>query len=441
MMYLKVRPYPQEDESLPGYLLRLSDDNGYYDITHILELIEASRSHISTIHYWQYDCATVFIERLAPLLKRDVEKVFPAYRHQYSDQLIFEENRLIQDLRVTHLRLCPKCLHQKGTFDWRWSMAHIAHCQEHQCLLIDTCPHCNEPLDLKTEIFTHCPSCKAPWESMEVPKQSITQLEKESWEKLAHSPVKKDRMTDVIILTILFLARPYDSTFRKCLRLPKLTNYSELVALAYRILTTQEAMDEWAMSCLDLRRNISNLGPVGVFLPIHNWLWEIGKLGYEYPHHIPEDICEPKTCPSFQEYDGFIAKPRLKLSENPEDLRYQFPADGLPRLFPQCVLSYPEMRKAFVSAMYFNPHRFQRTFLDLRKLSSQLESVMQKHSEDWVKVSYQDETKGQDSSFADVIDDLLSQQIEGAIEDLSFQNIFLPRGKASELFLIHIDGD
>lgn len=121
MNMLGVRPYPESSESLLGYCVRLCKLNGLSGLRMLYELIEIpsigknkSRSEL--------DRSAVVMEKLAPVLGREISVLQDAFSAQ-SPAWVYDEKRLIQDVRIEHPRICPKCISEKGFVDWRWGLA------------------------------------------------------------------------------------------------------------------------------------------------------------------------------------------------------------------------------------------------------------------------------------------------------------------------------
>lgn len=181
MYVLGVRPYPEENESLLGYLFRLAKVNGAPDLFSLMKRVGVKRTQVKSIHYWDHDVASEVIAKLAPFLNREPAKVFPDCDRQYDHNLVFKEHRMLQDMRVCHVRICPECLKGKSYFDWRWTLAHVAHCPKHQCKLLDACPHCGSLFKLKRELYQQCPQCGFQWNDFQATLSQPSSMEMAVW--------------------------------------------------------------------------------------------------------------------------------------------------------------------------------------------------------------------------------------------------------------------
>ena len=382
MYVLGVRPYPKESESLMGYLFRLAKVNGAPDLFSLMKRIGVKRTQVKSIHYWDQDVAIEAIGKLAPFLNREPAKVFSDYSRQYDRNLVFKEHRILQDMRVCHVRICSECLKEKAQFDWRWTLAHIAHCPRHQCQLLDACPHCGSLFKLKSELYKQCPHCGLQWNELQTKPSQPSPMEMAIWNHFEKASDTFSKPTDAILTTIVFLARPYDSTHQQCKRLPAFSGYTELVSLAYSMLQ-------------------SNLAEPTISLP---------------------------------ELSAFVHKQRLKLASNPEDLRIPMPADNLLHILPQKVLDYPSLKRAFAPSMLIPPAKNKRAFVDLRLAVKQINNVIKCPEYGWIKITQKLLTKEQRPNYSSIIVEILLGNLKGLIGDLSFSEIYLPPDTADELF-------
>jgi len=61
------------------------------------------------------------------------------------------------------LSYCPSCLRDYGSFKTYWRLAYYIHCPEHDCELLDSCPHCDSPIvphKVLTGNIAHCFNCQ-----------------------------------------------------------------------------------------------------------------------------------------------------------------------------------------------------------------------------------------------------------------------------------------
>ena len=434
MYVLGVRPYPKESESLMGYLFRLAKVNGAPDLFSLMKRVGVKRTQVKSIHYWDHDLASEVISKLAPFLNREPAKIFPDCSWQYDRNLVFKEHRMLQDMRVCHVRICSECLKEKAQFDWRWTLAHIAHCPRHQCQLLDACPHCGSLFKLKSELYKQCPHCGLQWNELQTKPSQPSPMEMAIWNHFEKASDTFSKPTDAILTTIVFLARPYDSTHQQCKRLPAFSGYTELVSLAYSMLQSKETQSQWISSCRRERAEFSVTGELFSLLPIKAWTESLEMLHYPIEVNLGESVNLAEPTISLPELSAFVPKQRLKLASNPEDLRIPMPADNLLHILPQKVLDYPSLKRAFAPSMLIPPAKNKRAFVDLRLAVKQINNVIKCPEYGWIKITQKLLTKEQRPNYSSIIVEILLGNLKGLIGDLSFSEIYLPPDTADELF-------
>lgn len=155
---LPAHPRPQPLESLNSYLKRVAHANGIHHIAtfshltgvrepkRLLELTPASDFRqlgtVTCCSDWELLAMTVY---------------FLGHKFGREQSL----GRFFAPSLARHQRWCPACLVQQGYVRLPWSFLHLAGCPQHGLRLLDTCPHCERPLRLKSASLSlhHCPHC------------------------------------------------------------------------------------------------------------------------------------------------------------------------------------------------------------------------------------------------------------------------------------------
>jgi hypothetical protein len=153
---LLVRPNPFPDESLLGYIARLSEVNGYSSPKDILKLFQSSKYQLISNLPKRID------RDLTPLMEltgKSFSTLEPMiYTHLYyknkykflSSEVSF---RIIEPCRP---KFCPFCLQEKSYYRIVWDFSLVTVCPAHKCLLISNCPECNSKLDIYRNGFGKC---------------------------------------------------------------------------------------------------------------------------------------------------------------------------------------------------------------------------------------------------------------------------------------------
>src|SRR5271157_3398933 len=135
-------PAPFPTESLFGYILRLSEENGY-TTPWSLFLLAQIRQH-------EARSTGMKVAKVAQICNRpQTELQSISYRwpgdHQRSCRLL---GHLLTpwELAVTAPKLCPECVAEKGFIEAHFDLALMTGCPVHKKSLLSCCPRCRRPL-------------------------------------------------------------------------------------------------------------------------------------------------------------------------------------------------------------------------------------------------------------------------------------------------------
>lgn len=156
---LLIRPLPEDGESLIGYLLRVSEANGYVSIHWLLGA--ANLQTAARVHSCIYRAEDM--EPLAKLLGVDLAVVTGM---AYTPLGVFASRsktnyEVCGQIVSTHLlrpnypKICPACLAENPFCRKIWELGIVTACVKHKCLLMRECPACREKLTWKrTKLYT-----------------------------------------------------------------------------------------------------------------------------------------------------------------------------------------------------------------------------------------------------------------------------------------------
>jgi hypothetical protein len=170
---------PNEQESLAGYLWRLSEVNGYTGVDHLRRVYSKPLTLWKSMHrpYRGDDAEDKLIPHLiaitglkAEVFRESLFKDLPGKNER--------DNRVdvsLFDWRIGVPRICPDCLLQAAMMPKEWELLPFSVCPVHKKSLIHECPACGESLDLHADLATHCHACEVKWadsciENREVPE-------------------------------------------------------------------------------------------------------------------------------------------------------------------------------------------------------------------------------------------------------------------------------
>lgn len=148
-------------ESLPGYLLRLAEANGYRGI---LPLLQATGTWTSKNGY-SFRLRTrpellATIGRMAVSDPRHLEN--HAVKELKGQTYLFHNILMDGDAILSErAQVCPQCLDEDGFVKEELELAPVTTCNRHKAQLVDACSACGTPLTWKRPSLMHCGKCGA----------------------------------------------------------------------------------------------------------------------------------------------------------------------------------------------------------------------------------------------------------------------------------------
>ena len=237
---IAVRPYMKLDESFSGYILRLTYENGFKDVTAFLKYGGINTSSTASFDKSVRTNKNIILDFLEIALNRNRESIDIGIT--YSDVIDF--NRSIKNLHLDFLRICPHCIKEKKYIKETWLLAPVAHCEIHKCLLIESCPHCNSKLNFKSDIFEHCNNCGFQWQDYNSSDADFSNLEYQIL-NILNGNNQNNLLVGGICEAICSIARPLDFIHPIVHTISHCENYSLLVKTAYNFFNTPDLLDRW----------------------------------------------------------------------------------------------------------------------------------------------------------------------------------------------------
>jgi hypothetical protein len=164
---LLIRPQAKHDESLLGYLLRLTEENVFQSILSLVRLGDLdSKNEKSSVNDYIKALVTgdVPLEQLAartgemtsaldlkryPLLEKGIDG---------SPDFHLFINTQIQAsfLRFAYPRFCPECMREDPYHRFYWDYVPLTCCPVHKKLLMDICPKCHKQVTWSRSSLSKC---------------------------------------------------------------------------------------------------------------------------------------------------------------------------------------------------------------------------------------------------------------------------------------------
>jgi hypothetical protein len=176
---LLIKGSPESDESLLGFVLRLTEENGYESPTWILKSAGLDPRPLS------HTCSSLFksnekFELLAQVTGASVSDLirltYPRIELPGSaPRYLFFGSPLPQFvIRAIRPKICPRCLLETGYCRRIWDLLFVTVCPIHECALIDVCPNCKRRLSWIRSNVSVC-LCNYDWRKS--PRQPIKKSE------------------------------------------------------------------------------------------------------------------------------------------------------------------------------------------------------------------------------------------------------------------------
>ncbi|HIC46205.1 MULTISPECIES: TniQ family protein [Methylophaga] len=170
MRPLIVRPAPKENESLMGYLLRLTEENFFQSPLNLIMYAEAfKKNNKASINDFIKSIASGLIDfdSLSAITgenKKELEiKCYRLLcdRSDGSQSLYLFLNAQIPSnlIRFNYPRFCPDCMRIDPYHRFYWDFVPLTGCPIHKKLLMDVCPECHQQLTWSRSSISTCSHC------------------------------------------------------------------------------------------------------------------------------------------------------------------------------------------------------------------------------------------------------------------------------------------
>lgn len=162
------RPTPHTDESFRGFMIRVSEENGYVRPLWIYFLcgIQGSK-YISESAFLSSDAS--FIDKIASLIglaRTHLEKIMlKPIEGMPQTFLVLGQAVPGFAIHMTSLKICPDCLAEYGYVRRIWDIGPFTVCPYHKRLLLDSCPVCKKRILPHRARISVC-SCGCDWREL-----------------------------------------------------------------------------------------------------------------------------------------------------------------------------------------------------------------------------------------------------------------------------------
>jgi hypothetical protein len=171
---------PKTNESLMGFILRLTEKNVYETPSWIIELAGLNITRL------YFRCSFLFdksldLTHLSQLTGTAPDKLI-ALSYPPVDESISRRRNIFSGypvpkyiINLRHPRICPGCLSDSAYCWMAWDMALVTACPIHECMLIDQCPGCKQNLGWVRKRLSIC-RCGLDWRRITSPQVGESEL-------------------------------------------------------------------------------------------------------------------------------------------------------------------------------------------------------------------------------------------------------------------------
>lgn len=161
------RPRPYPDESLAGYIIRLSEAN-YYESPQRIFQLSGLRQKVTYVNIFapeKDDLSQLSLICDVPeniLWSMTFPVVTPHPHRRRQTIKVFGNVVSLKTLEYLWVKLCPICLQASPYYRLIWNLSAVTVCPFHYCLLIERCPACQLPIEWFNSSVVRC-SCQFDW--------------------------------------------------------------------------------------------------------------------------------------------------------------------------------------------------------------------------------------------------------------------------------------
>jgi len=191
-------------ESLFGFILRVSETNGYDTPLHVLNYAEYERRSMRSAVFLVNKLAKVLGRKVSELevisylvIEKNGSRSFKILNHNLGSILPYNF------LRLSKPSFCPQCVQEHKIIDTFWDLYFAVACPQHRCQLLNTCPNCKMNLSWYRQGLLTCncgtnfinttlePSCTSVLELMAILKAKLDGTSILSLPNTSHFPTQE----------------------------------------------------------------------------------------------------------------------------------------------------------------------------------------------------------------------------------------------------------
>src|SRR5436305_1950836 len=176
---LLISGKPYSDESFMGYVLRLTEQNGYESLSWIFQIANMNyeESRQGSTFAFEAPKSLTRLAQVASISSAEINKLI-YHRVPGSEgtpsHYFFGQSVPQYLIRVTRPKICSGCLSESQYCRRIWEFSAVTTCPTHKRRLIDECPRCNKRISWSRNSVVLC-LCKFDWRKS--PASSVVEQE------------------------------------------------------------------------------------------------------------------------------------------------------------------------------------------------------------------------------------------------------------------------
>ena len=174
---LLSRPKPNRLESLRGYILRLSQANGYHTNQYVLAMaaLWTGRNYDTASSYVLGNASLAKLSQITNIPTNELETL--RYGLNKQKQSTIHNHKIANAyLRLDYPRICPECLDTNSLALAAWDIPAITVCPEHHIPLFDHCPECDTRLRWNRPGINLCHYCECDFRNYTSDKGTVRRI-------------------------------------------------------------------------------------------------------------------------------------------------------------------------------------------------------------------------------------------------------------------------
>lgn len=246
---------PKTDESLMGYIIRLTEQNGYPSPSWIINRarLTPSLNRFCSFVFRSPEAFRLLSDLTGTSISELSSTAYPrATEYSFGYHLFFGVPIHPYSMRLGYPKVCPACLSESLYCRRMWDISVVTTCLKHKCLLIDECPNCKRQITWIRNRVSVC-LCEYDWRDATVTlikgselslTQHVHQLcglsvnESILQERFHQSPIINLELRD-LLLVLFFFAGLYQglsiSTGKNLLPMGRNRDFHALLTKVYSV--------------------------------------------------------------------------------------------------------------------------------------------------------------------------------------------------------------